>query len=160
MTNSNGYLFFLGGPFSNWHKCNFSVNNILYDCGEQYMMHQKALVAGDFVTAAKVLKEPDPAKQKALGRQISGYDDAKWSAIRYDIVKNGLREKYKQNKILMDYLLSCNGKIIVEASPADAIWGIGFDANNAMANINKWGQNLLGKIHVDLCKEFLKNNKE
>ena len=36
--------------------------------------------------------------------------------------------------------------ILVEASPFDRIWGIGYDAKNAMKNIDSWGENKLGKV--------------
>lgn len=44
-----------------------------------------------------------------------------------------------------EYLLSTGNREIVEASPVDNIWGIGFSSDNAMENVDKWGQNLLGK---------------
>jgi ribA/ribD-fused uncharacterized protein len=34
--------------------------------------------------------------------------------------------------------------ILVEASPGDRIWGIGFDAENAEGNEEEWGRNKLG----------------
>ena len=34
---------------------------------------------------------------------------------------------------------------INEASSFDRIWGIGYEASNAEANKDHWGQNLLGK---------------
>jgi hypothetical protein len=29
-------------PFSQWYKSKFTVDDILYNCAEQFMMHQKA----------------------------------------------------------------------------------------------------------------------
>jgi len=29
-------------PFSQWHPAYFDVDGIIYNCAEQYMMHQKA----------------------------------------------------------------------------------------------------------------------
>ena len=54
--------------------------------------------------------------------------------------------KFKQNQELTNYLLSTKKRILVEASPYDAIWGIGMSVNdeNAM-NPKEWqGLNLLG----------------
>jgi ribA/ribD-fused uncharacterized protein len=42
-------------------------------------------------------------------------------------------------------LLATGDRELVEASPYDRIWGIGFAAKNAEANRARWGQNLLGK---------------
>jgi predicted NAD-dependent protein-ADP-ribosyltransferase YbiA (DUF1768 family) len=54
----------------------------------------------------------------------------------------------------MSYLLNYKDFEIVEASPEDRIWGIGFYAENAISNFDKWGENLLGKILTELCIEF------
>ena len=39
---------------------------------------------------------------------------------------------------------------LVEASPLDRIWGVGFAEKNAAANKQKWGLNLLGKALMDV----------
>ena len=51
-----------------------------------------------------------------------------------------------QNETLKTYLLSTVGKILVEASPEDRIWGIGMKAGDpGIEDPNNWkGQNLLG----------------
>ena len=41
-------------------------------------------------------------------------------------------------------LLSTGDRLIVEASPFDRIWGIGYSAKDASANKDTWGENLLG----------------
>ena len=55
-------------------------------------------------------------------------------------------EKFSQNSALSEYLLGTGKKVLVEASPADRIWGIGLAADNPKAlNPNSWrGLNLLG----------------
>ena len=42
----------------------------------------------------------------------------------------------------------------------DRIWGIGFSKENAMANKNNWGLNLLGKTLNKLYEEFTFEKKE
>jgi ribA/ribD-fused uncharacterized protein len=68
-------------------------------------------------------------------------------------VKKGLREKFSQNKDLKNFLLSYREFIIVEASPYDRIWGIGYDDRSAINNIKDWGENLLGRILNELVNE-------
>jgi hypothetical protein len=41
--------------------------------------------------------------------------------------------------------MSTGTKMIVEASPIDGIWGIGFDSITAMTNRRLWGENRLGR---------------
>jgi len=56
----------------------------------------------------------------------------------------------------MDALKNHNDKIIVEASPNDRIWGIGYSEKYAIENIDNWGENLLGKIITELASELTK----
>lgn len=58
------YKFFWGEPFSNWYPSEFKVNNVTYNCGEQYMMHQKAILFNDEETARKILRSTRPREQK------------------------------------------------------------------------------------------------
>src|ERR1035437_9180971 len=111
------YKFFWSGPFSNWHSSYFTVDNIEYNCGEQYMMHVKALCFNDKVSARKIMNTDNPKQQKALGRDVKNFNETKWVSVRYDLVKKGLREKFSQNEDLKKYLLSFKDYLIVEASP-------------------------------------------
>lgn len=151
------YYFFWAGEFSNWSYSPFKCDGITFNCGEQYMMWAKAMVCGDVLTAGKIMEEQQPINQKKLGRQIQNYDEAAWSANRYHLVKKGLREKFLQNSKHMDALKNHNDKIIVEASPNDRIWGIGYSEKYAIENIDNWGENLLGKIITELASELTKS---
>jgi ribA/ribD-fused uncharacterized protein len=148
------YHFFLNGKLSNWYDSEFTIKNITYSCIEQYMMHQKALIFGDSDIADKVMNESRAFAQKELGRCVNNYNDEIWRIIRYQIVKEGVIEKFKQNKDLEDYLKSLKGYTIVEASPYDIVWGIGFEEDEALDNIENWGQNLLGKILTELANNL------
>ena len=54
--------------------------------------------------------------------------------------------KFSQNAELKEFLLSTVGKVLVEASPYDRIWGIGMSADDSRSeNPNLWrGMDLLG----------------
>lgn len=148
------YHFFLNGKLSNWYPSEFILRSIKFTCIEQCMMYNKAMVFGDIDTAQKILSENNPAKQKELGRQVKHYKDSLWVSIRYNIVRNAIYAKFKQNKDLEEYLKSLKGYNIVEASSEDRVWGIGFEEDDALENIDNWGQNLLGKILTDLANEL------
>lgn len=150
----NKYHFFYKSKLSNWNMSTFTVDGITYNCGEQYMMYQKAITFNDTNTAKLILESTSPREQKNLGRQVKNYDDSIWSQIRFDVVKKGLKERFKQNPILKEELLKHKGKELVEASPIDRIWGIGYDEDNAIQNFNDWGENLLGKILTELITEL------
>lgn len=146
------YHFFWGGIYSNWYKSPFSVeigserNRMNFNCGEQYMMYCKAALNNDKDSIALIMAEKDPRKQKALGRKVKNFDSSLWDKHKEEVMLIGLTEKFKQNPELLTQLLAEDCETFVEASPHDRIWGIGFDATNAMAHESEWGENLLGKI--------------
>lgn len=148
------YKFFLGGILSNWYPAEFTIDGVKYNCGEQYIMYQKAKLFNDSETALIILKETEPSCQKALGRSIKNFDAKIWDLSKYDIVKRGLREKFTQNTVLKNYLLCHKGYQIVEANPENRIWGIGYSSSDALYNILDWGENLLGKILTELSEEI------
>lgn len=51
-------------------------------------------------------------------------------------------------------LLHTGDRELIEASPYDRIWGIGFAAAAAERNRARWGQNLLGKALMEVRDEF------
>lgn len=60
-------------------------------------------------------------------------------------------------------LLATGERELVEASPMDRIWGVGFTEKNAGHNRVRWGQNLLGKalmnVRARLREESMENCK-
>lgn len=53
--------------------------------------------------------------------------------------------KFGQDKSLREELLGTGDRELVEASPIDRVWGIGFAAEHAERMREEWGENLLGK---------------
>jgi ribA/ribD-fused uncharacterized protein len=132
--------------FSQWWLSEFTVNGIQYKTAEHWMMAKKAELFSDEETLSKILNAKTPAEAKKLGREVKGYDDAKWLKKRLELVVEGNFYKFSQHKDLQEYLLSTNDRILVEASPVDAIWGVGLAADNPDINnpVNWKGLNLLG----------------
>ena len=50
--------------------------------------------------------------------------------MKVDVVVKGNIAKFSQNEKLLDFLLSTDDKILVEASPKDTVWGIGLDESS------------------------------
>ncbi len=143
-----------GDVFSNFHPAKFTIKGIDFNCVEQCMMYAKAKNFGDNEIAARILKEKIPNEMKKLGRLVNGFNEEKWISIREKVVYVACREKFSQNKHLMDELLSTGDLMLVEASPSDKIWGIGLSADDPNAtDESKWrGQNLLGKALMRVRK--------
>lgn len=110
------------------------------------MMAEKARLFGDEGTRQRILSAASPAQAKALGRQVAGFNDARWEAARFDIVVQANRAKFMQNEPLGACLLGTGNRVLVEASPVDRIWGIGLAADDPRASQpDQWrGLNLLG----------------
>jgi ribA/ribD-fused uncharacterized protein len=110
------------------------------------MMATKARLFGDDEALARILATGDPGRAKALGRQVRGFDEAAWQAVRFDAVTRGNVAKFGQSEPLRRYLLATRDAFLVEASPVDRIWGIGFAADHEDARAPaRWrGLNLLG----------------
>jgi ribA/ribD-fused uncharacterized protein len=155
------FTFFWSGPFSNWHPSPFEIEDIWYNCSEQYMMAEKARLFGDSETLGKIMASPDPSDQKRYGREVQGFVKEKWDAVAKGVVYRGCRAKFTQNPDLKAILLATAGTTLVEASPEDRIWGIGLRKTDSRSkDRSKWlGTNWLGetltKIREDILKESL-----
>lgn len=132
--------------FSQWWPSRFSVDGLTYETAEHWMMAHKAKLFGADEIFSKILANPDPGAAKGLGRKIQNFDANKWDENKLKIVIEGNLHKFKQNEDLKDFLLATRGKVLVEASPVDAIWGIGLARDHEDALFpTKWrGPNLLG----------------
>ena len=85
---------------------------------------------------------------KNFGREIKNFNEDIWSKRRFGIVEIANYQKFSQNPALKQYLLNTYDKFLVEASPVDAIWGIGLSHEDPNAKIPKnWrGLNILGFV--------------
>jgi ribA/ribD-fused uncharacterized protein len=132
--------------FSQWHPPPFSFDGLTYKTAEHWMMAEKARLFHDHAMRLQIIQSGTPKEAKALGRQVKGFVSNVWDETCYQIVVIGNEHKFSQNPVLKDFLLSTGDKIIVEASPVDAIWGNGLpqDHHNAK-NPEYWrGKNMLG----------------
>lgn len=132
--------------FSQWWRSRFELDGERYASAEQRMMAEKARLFEDAELREQILAEQDPGRCKALGRKVRGYDDARWAAARVAVVVEANVAKFGQSEALRSYLLATGDDLLVEASPLDAIWGIGLAANDPRAaDPREWlGENLLG----------------
>jgi hypothetical protein len=134
------------GCLSQWWPVDFTVDGAAYASAEHFMMAAKALLFDDTETADRIRQAPHPGAAKALGREVVGFDEQRWAERRFDLVVAGNLAKFGQHADLRDFLLGTGSKVLVEASPQDAIWGIGLAADDdRAASPEHWpGLNLLG----------------
>jgi ribA/ribD-fused uncharacterized protein len=151
------YLFFWGHTpsptgevtkscLSQWYDSPFVIDGLRYLTAEHYMMAQKANVFADEAVFAQIMVCSHPNEAKKLGRMVKNFDAQIWEKHGFDIVVQGNMAKFSQNPALKAFLLATGERILVEASPLDAIWGIGLgqDSPKARQPYLWQGQNLLG----------------
>ena len=134
------------GCLSQWWPCRFTVDEVEYASAEHWMMASKARLFGDLDAVASIVAARTPAEAKKLGRLVRGFDEQLWAQRRFDLVVEGNVAKFGQNPALRDFLVATEGRVLVEASPRDRIWGIGLGAaDERAADPVHWrGLNLLG----------------
>lgn len=163
----NKYLFFWGHQpnkdgsiskacFSQWWLSSFEVDKVIYKTAEHWMMAKKAELFKDNEVLPKIIKANSPAEAKKLGREVKNYNETLWLAARFEIVKEGNYHKFSQNEELKTFLLNTKDRVLVEASPVDAIWGIGIASDHKdVMNPAKWkGLNLLGFALMEVRDEM------
>lgn len=134
------------GCLSQWWPARFTVDGLIYPTAEHYMMAGKALLFRDAAKAQEIRHAAHPGAAKTLGRQVAGFDERLWVERRFEIVVTGNLAKFSQHPELAQFLLGTAGRVLVEASPRDRIWGIGLAAgDDRAASPETWqGLNLLG----------------
>lgn len=155
MRVTDKYVIFWGSMFSQWFATSpyqFVEDNLEFTSCEQYMMYKKALLFNDGNTAYKIMCNTDAKIIKQLGREVKNFDGDIWDKNKYNIVLEGNKLKFTQNKQLAKEMKKYSGKVFVEGSPYDTVWGIGLHYNDDLAldSINWKGQNLLGKALTEV----------
>jgi ribA/ribD-fused uncharacterized protein len=152
----NHTFFFTGvSPFSNFHFSEFTLNQVKYSRGEQFIQHQKAIMFGDKEKADAIMAAKTPNEMKRLGGEVSKkstFSQSVWRASAPKIMADGLEEKFRQNPQLKECLLNTGNTKMVEAAKSDSFWGIGrgmYDAD-LMRSKESWGTNVLGQILTDI----------
>ncbi len=151
------FTFFWNGHFSQWYPCNFTVNGRTYNCAEQYMMANKAMMFDDLVSLKNIMDTSDPKEQKKIGRSVRGFNLQIWNAVARDVVYRGNSAKFSQNPHLYQKLMDTEGTTLVEASPFDQVWGIGLSDDDPRAqDRSQWlGLNWLGETLTELRNNMI-----
>jgi ribA/ribD-fused uncharacterized protein len=78
MRETDKFVFFSDGFFSQFYPSRMKIDDIYYSCSQQYMMYQKALLFKDRDAAERIMQTESPAEQKRLGRLVKNFDRDKW----------------------------------------------------------------------------------
>ncbi|MEV0221095.1 NADAR family protein [Streptomyces sp. NPDC050704] len=131
---------------SQWWPSPFTVDGVEYRTAEHWMMAAKARLFEDAEAERRVLAAGHPAEAKKAGRLVRGFDEAVWERERFGIVVEGSVHKFAAGAGPAAFLVGTGGRVLVEASPVDRVWGIGLAADDERAgDPERWlGANLLG----------------
>lgn len=149
MTSSIKVITFYGtsdeyGYMSNFAKYSIKVDDKVFNCGEQYIMYTKAKLFNNPHWAEYIMSLDKPAMMKGAGRRVEHFDEKKWSDVIDNIADNCNLAKFTQHPSLTKKLLATGDSLIAEASPDDAIWGVGVGKAKAKDPKNWRGRNVLG----------------
>ena len=149
---TNTHIFFWGSELSNWYVCVFKYKGHEFRNSEQAFMWEKAMHFNDITIANEILKEPNPRRNKELGRKVRNFNGEEWAKVSLKYMIDINYVKWSSNDKLKKLLLSTDNKILVEASPYDTIWGIGIHwDDDDVLDEKKWkGTNWLGKSLMEV----------
>lgn len=133
---------------------NFSPFAVRYD-GDLYPTAEAAYQAQKFLYAHPEIEEQirhaaSPHKAKQIAEEHRDLCRPDWDELKLLIMEDILRGKLQQHPYVRKKLLETGNMPIVEDSPKDSFWGIGFD---------RTGRNELGKIWMKLRDE-LRNQED
>ena len=125
-------------PLSNFHEAKFNVEGIENISSEQYIQSCKAKFSRDRSSYDRIMNATSSLECKNSGRQVRGFDNARWESVAKELCTVGIREKFLQNLDLMRILVKkTQNKTIVECTSSHSFWGNGmslFDPNCLQRN--------------------------
>jgi ribA/ribD-fused uncharacterized protein len=153
-------FFTAASPLSNHRSSNMIINGVKYHCNEQFYLCSQARYLGEHTIAKKIMDASSARECKYLSDNIRGTNNrSKWfdDGAAQECMKQGLYEKFKQNKELCDFLLSTGNKKLVEANINDTYWAVGLSLKqkDLIADPSKWkGRNHLGLLLEEVRTEL------
>jgi ribA/ribD-fused uncharacterized protein len=157
ISNDHTVAFFSkNSKLSNHFSSNFHVDNTSYNCVEQYVVHQQAVVFKDEKASEQVMRMSDPGQMRNLSKSIpsdkerSKADIQMWMETCPSVMLTGLYGKFSQDPDLKEILLATGEKTIIEASE-DKFWGAGVRLKAVdVFDKDSWsGKNMLGQALME-----------
>jgi ribA/ribD-fused uncharacterized protein len=131
-----------------------------FNCAEQFMMYCKALFFSDPASGQLIMASEDPKEQKKFGRKVKGFSANLWRNVCERVVFEGNWWKFSQNEGFRETLMGTGERELCEASRKDRMWGIGYNAKEALQYRRLWGENLLGQALMRVRGEIWERLEE
>ena len=138
-------------PLSNFHTSPFIIEGKKFTSSEQYIQYKKAHHLHDHTTAEKIKQSKHPTEAKTLSHNITNYDRDAWRVVAKDAYTPGIRAKFEQNPLLLQFLCATKPLKLAE-STFDKLWGTGLSLNdpNTLKPTRWINQGLLGEILTEI----------
>lgn len=135
------------GEFSNFSSFGFTdAEGIYWPTSEHYFQAKKFVSP---ILQEKIRKINSPIDAAIEGRKRENPLREDWEEVKDDIMLYAVYQKFNQNTILKELLLSTATLPIVEHTNNDSYWGDGGDGT---------GKNRLGYILMEVRSKLRKNN--
>ncbi|EMD63893.1 hypothetical protein GGP41_005496 [Bipolaris sorokiniana] len=138
------------GFLSPWYTCVFKESGVRYTSVGHSILAEKARLFGDNGALNQILAADTAKEQKLWGGNIKGINDKIWEEHALGIATRANIAKFFVSGPLKERLESFGTREFVLASPHDRLFGIGFNAADAIQlGKEQWGQNLFGQaLHI------------
>ena len=130
------------GCFSNFSPHPVVMDGKLWPTSEHYFQAQKF---NDVAYQEKIRQAKTPRIAARMGRDLTKQIRLDWEAVKLSIMRDVIREKFKQHADIRQILISTGDAIIIEHTANDSYWGDGGDGS---------GKNMLGRILTQVRDEF------
>ena len=132
--------------FSNFYRSSFVMRGITFSCVEQAFQYGRARMANDYYTAQQILREPNPAAMKQLGKRFKASSEEVLTQERI-LMEEAVRLKFQSNNDLKEKLVATFPKTILECNPYDRYYSTGLHTDDkGLDKLEFPGQNHLGRI--------------
>jgi ribA/ribD-fused uncharacterized protein len=133
-------------------------SSLRFQTAEHFVAYSKAMLFGDSDRAHRIYHTLDPQEARQIGMGVSFFDKSIWDENKARIVEESVRYKFRANEDLAESLAQTLDRDLVKVGAGDHIWGIGIDKQEALLRPrDEWGQNLLGKILMNMRDEIREN---
>lgn len=148
--DTDTHVFFYEQDFyvlSNFSSFTIQWNGWRFDTAEAAYHYEKFKTTAPLV-AMDIRDAVSAHEAFQLAQRHSGKRRKDWDVVKIDIMRDILRTKVAQHSYVRKKLLETGDRILVEDSWRDDVWGWG---------PNKDGQNLLGKLWMEVREELRAN---
>lgn len=123
---------------SNFYRCSFAVDGVVYASTEHYYQAMKAPVGSPEHVAIRDAR--NPAEAKRLGQHVLLLP-RDWDERKIEVMRTALSAKFRQNANLTKWLLQTGDAELIEGNTwGDTFWGV----------CKGKGRNELGKLLMEL----------